>query len=221
MPHPMHQDTPGRAAALWRLAGLAVLIGMGMLSLEVLFVALLTGHFPNRITSTLFANPGFFASYLLEAPGTTLHLLLIDKPLFEIAAVQTHGELDSWRLYYFNYASLVHVGLAVLLVRRWHSVRDAGTQRLLPLGAGVVLLVSSSLYLFNSSCCTGGPMWIIHTGLIAHLFNPVTSSVAMLDVYSVLRPWLGWVQAGFALTGTLLIWKSLYTDAARRQGMKL
>lgn len=220
MPHPNHQDTPRRAAMLLRLAGLAALICMGMLLLEVVFIALVTGHFPNRITSTLFANPGFFATYLLEAPGTTLQLLLIDKPLFEIAAVQRYGELDRWRLHYFNYATLVHAGLAVLLVRRWHSVRDVGLQGRLLLGAGLVLLASSSLYLFNSSCCTGGPLWIIHTGLIAHLFNPVTSSVAMLDVYTVLRPWLGWLQAGFALTGGLLIWKSLCTDAARRQGMK-
>jgi hypothetical protein len=177
-----------------------------MVLLEGVFIALVTGHFPNRITSTLFANPGFFATYLLEAPGTTLHVLLIDKPLFEIAAVQMHGELDRWRLHYFNYATLVHVGLAVLLVRRWPSVRDAGTQGRLLLGMGVVLLIGSSLYLYNSSCCTGGPLWIVHTGLVAQLFNPVTSSAAMLDVYTVLRPWLGWVQAGFALVGGLLIW---------------
>jgi len=44
--------------------------------------------------------------------------------------------------------------------------------------------------------------------LVAQLFNPVTSSVAMLDLYTVLRPWLGWIQAGFALTGGLLIWTS-------------
>jgi hypothetical protein len=209
MPHPIHQDTPGRAAALWRLAGLGVLIGVGMLLLEVLFIALLTGHLPNRITSALFANPGFFATYLLEAPRTTLQLLLIDKPLFEVAAVRTHGELDIWRLHYFNYATLVHVGLAVLLVRRWHSVRAAGTQGRLLLGAGVALLAGSSLYLFHSSCCTGGPLWIVHTGLIAHLFNPVTSSVAMLDVYIVLQPWLGWVQGGFALAGGGLVGRFL------------
>lgn len=191
-----------------RLAGLAVLICMGMVMLEVVFIALVTGHFPNRITSVLFANPGFFATYLLEAPGTALHVLLIDKPLFEIAAVQLHGEVDRWRLHYFNAATLVHAGLAVLLVRRWPGVRDAGTQGRLLLGMGVVLLASASLYLYNSSCCTGGPLWIIHTGLVAQLFNPVTSSVAMLDVYTVLRPWLDWVQAGFALAGGLLIWMS-------------
>jgi hypothetical protein len=204
----------------WRPAGHAALVFMGMVLLEGVFIALVTGHLPNRITSTLFANPGFFATYLLEAPGTTLHVLLIDKPLFEIAAVQTHGELDRWRLHYFNYATLVHAGLAVLLVRRWPSVRDAGTQGRLLLGMGVVLLASSSLYLYNSSCCTGGPLWIIHTGLLAQLFNPVTSSVVMLDVYTVLQPWLGWVQAGFALAGGLLIWMTLSSRTQRAQGMK-
>jgi hypothetical protein len=216
MPHPLHQETPGRAAALWRLAGFSLLILFGMLLLEVLLVALMTGQFPNRITSTLLANPGFFATYLLEAPGTTLRLLLIDKPLFEIAAVQAHGELDSWRLHYFNHAILIHVGLAVVLVRRRHSVRDAGKQGRLQLGAGVVLLASSSLHLFHIGCCTGTPLWIIHTGLTLWLFNPVTSTVVMLDVYNVLQPWLGWLQAGFAFAGGLLIWKSLTPDAARQ-----
>ena len=100
---------------------------------------------------------------------------------------------------------------AVFLVRRRRSVRDAGKQGRLLLGAGVVLLASSSLYLFHISCCTAGPLWIIHTGLISHIFNPVTSTVAMLDAYNVLQPWLGWLQAGFALAGVLLIWKSLVT----------
>lgn len=216
MPHPLHQDTPGRAAALWRLAGFSLLIAFGMLLLEVLLIALLTGQLPNRITSTLLANPGFFATYLLEAPGTTLQLLLIDKPLFEIAAVQAHADLDSWRLHYFNHAILIHVGLAVVLVRRRRSVRATGRQGRLLLGAGVVLLASSTLHLFHISCCTGTPLWIIHTGLISLLFNPVTSTVAMLDVYNVLQPWLGWLQAGFALAGGLLIWKSLATDAGGR-----
>jgi hypothetical protein len=205
-PNLIYQETPKRTAALGRLIGLAALAAAGMVLLEVFFVALLTGHFPNSITSSLFANASFFATYLLEAPGTTLRLLLIDKPLFEIAAVQAHRELDIWRLHYFNYANLLHVGLAVLLTRYWHSMRDAGMRDRILLGAGIVLLLSSSLYLFNSSCCTGGPLWIVHTGLIAHLFNPVTSTVAMLDIYSVLQPWLGWwAQAGFALGGGLMI----------------
>jgi hypothetical protein len=76
----------------------------------------------------------------------------------------------------------------------------------LQLGAGAVLLAGSSLYLFHISCCTGGPLWIVHTGLISQLFNPVTSTVAMLDIYTVLQPWLGWLQAGCALVGALLIW---------------
>ena len=220
MPHPKHQDTPRGATTLWRLAGLAVLISVGMVLLEVALIVLLTGHFPNRITSTLFANPGFFATYLLEAPATTLKLLLIDKPLFEIASVQSHGDLDTWRLYYFNYATLVHLGVAALLVRRWHSVRGIGRRGRFLFGGGAVLLVSSSLYLFHISCCTGGPLWIVHTGLISHLFNPVTSTVAMLDVYTVLQPWLGWLQASFALTGAMLIWNAFVPDAARRQDTK-
>jgi hypothetical protein len=42
----------------------------------------------------------------------------------------------------------------------------------------------------------------------------------MLDVYTVLQPWLGWVQAGFALAGGLLIWMSLSSRTQRAQGMK-
>jgi hypothetical protein len=88
-------------------------------------------------------------------------------------------------------------------------VRDAGMRGRILLAAGVILLLSSSLYLFSSSCCTGAPLWIVHTGLLAHLFNPVTSTVAMLDLYSVLQPWLGWIQAGFALGGGLMIGRFL------------
>lgn len=209
MPNLFYRDTPGRAAALWGLIGMTALIAVAMVLLEASLVALLTGHFPNRITSTLFANLGFFATYLMEAPGTTLHLLLIDKPLLEIAAVRAHDDLDIWRLYYYNYANLLHVGLALLLARYWHRVRDTGMRNRIQLAAGIVLLLSSSLYLYNSSCCTGGPLWIVHTGLIARLFNPVTSTVAMLDIYTAVQPWLGWLQAGFALGGGLMIGYSM------------
>ncbi|MFU8765614.1 MAG: hypothetical protein ACNA7T_13875, partial [Haliea sp.] len=93
----------------------------------------------------------------------------------------------------------------MLGVRHWPRIRAAGLQGGLQPVAGAVLLVGSSLYLFHISCCTGGPLWIVHTGLISQLFNPVTSTVAMLDVYTVIQPWLGWVQGGFALAGGLLV----------------
>jgi len=205
MPHPLEDGSPRSGTKLWRLLGISLLLALGMVLLEVLLVALFSGQLPNRISSTLIANPGFFARYLLEAPGTTLKLLLIDKPLFEIAAVQTSTAVDIWRLHYFSHAILAHLGLGVLLVRYWHAVRRIGRQDLLLFGSGAVLLASSTLYLFHSSCCTGGPLWIIHTGLLASLFNPVTATVARLDVYTVVQPWLDWLQAGFALTGLLML----------------
>lgn len=211
MPHSLDQDSQA-ATSRGRLIGFTLLLMSGMVLLEVLFVALTSGHLPNRITSTLFANLEFFAVYLLEAPGATLELLLIEKPLFEIASVQVSSGLDVWRLSYFNYANLVHLVLAVLLARRWRSMRDAGGKGVLLFGSGAVLLAGSSLYLFHTSCCTGGPLWIVHTGLLASIFNPVTATVARLDIYAMLHPWLNWLQVGFALTGLLLLGKFLHSS---------
>ncbi|MFO7603589.1 MAG: hypothetical protein R6X06_07220 [Gammaproteobacteria bacterium] len=178
-----------------------------MLVLEVLLVTLFSGQRPNRMTSTLLANADFFATYLLEAPGTTLKLLIFDKPLFEIAAVHAGTGLDIWRLHYFNYATLVHVGLALLLLRYWPMVTNS-IQSLMLFSSGAVLLLSSSLYLFHVNCCSGGPLWIVHTALIADIFNPVTATEARLEVYARLQPWLVGVQVGFALLGlSLMAWR--------------
>ena len=190
---------------LWRTFAYALLLIVFALLFEILLVAGLSGQWPNLATSRAFANSGFFADYLLEAPGTALRLLLIDLPLLEIAAVHADSGTDIWRLHYFNYAVVAHLALALLLMRYWYGIRRGTWQRQVVIAAGALLLVTSSLYLFHAACCTGGPLWIMHTALIAGVFNPVTATPGRLEIYALLQPWFAWLQAGFALGGLLLL----------------
>ncbi len=73
----------------WRTAGFTLQIAAGLIVIEALQIAALNHSLPNRLSSILFDNLDFFASYVREAPLDTLKVLLLEKPLFVVSAI--HG----------------------------------------------------------------------------------------------------------------------------------
>lgn len=181
-----------------------LLIFVGLLALEMAFVALVTGHLFVQFKSPLIEHFAFFLALAKDAPLTTLKLILVEQPFFIIQSQQKATGVTVWALHYFSFTVLLH-----LLVAFWLS---AGLHRQglsIHFGRitfiGSVLLLLSSLYLRLAGCCTGGPNWIVQTWLLSLVFNPITASTAMIRLYEFLKDGFVVLQLCSALAGGYLL----------------
>ena len=162
-----------------------ILIFVAFILLETVFVAFSTGYLFVQFKSPLLENMGFYATLAGDDVLMTLRFVLIENPLLIIQSQYRQTETIVWSLHYYPLTLLVHLVLAVVLADMRLRFGPAFKYQALPL-AGTALLLSSTLYLFLGSCCSGGPNWIMQTWLLAIVFNPVTSSNATILLYQSL-----------------------------------
>ncbi|NIQ12062.1 MAG: hypothetical protein GWO23_21545 [Gammaproteobacteria bacterium] len=116
-------------------------------------------------------------------------------------------------MHYYTLTLLGHLVLAFVLADMQLQFGPAFKYRFLPL-AGTFLLLSSVLYLFLGSCCSGGPNWIIQTWLLSVVFNPITSSNATIKLYQSIKDWFMPIQLIFGGVGAALLYR-FYRVAGR------
>lgn len=185
---------------LWFILTLSILI-----SFEVIFVSIITGYSATNFSFLLWNKFHFFLAYLLDEPLETLSFILINKPLFEIEAILTNPTQVVWGLHYYGFTLLIHSIIAVLISKAIMGYRTSKTSlKHYPL-SGSILLILSSLHLYLASCCTAGANWIIHTWLLAIIFNPYTSSETMLEIYNYVENGFIWLQLMMVSSGIYLI----------------
>jgi len=189
---------------LWFVATFALLIGF-----ETVLISLLTGYTPNKLSFLLWENFHFLLQYFLEEPIETLSFILIDKPLFRIEAIHDNPTTVIWGLHYYGVTLFTHAVIAILASRaiNTHTFSKSALQSL-PI-SGTILLIFSSLFLYLSSCCTAGATWIIHTWILAVVFNPYTASETLLDIYNYIQGGFIWLQFLMAVSGAYLIFLKL------------
>lgn len=176
--------------------------------IETAFIALATGYMFIQFRSSLLENLGFFVLLADEDPMATLRIILMDNPVFIIQSKHKPTDSTVWSLHYFSLTILVHLLVAFILSEKvstkgfWTRLQD------LPL-SGSILLLCSSIYLLLASCCTDGPHWLLHTWLLAVVFNPITSTNATIQLYQVLKDWFVLLQFVVGGLGGYLLFRSM------------
>lgn len=193
-----------RKSLLWFIIPFAILIGV-----EILFISLFTGFGPSQFSFLLWDKFHFFLGYFLEEPLETLLFISIDQPLFKIKAALDNPPQVIWRLNYYGYTLFTHIVVAIIASRTINkfTLSKSALQHF-PV-SGSVLLILSSLFLYLSSCCTAGANWIIHTWVLAIVFNPYTARETILEIYNNYSAWFTWLQYFMAFSGAYLIFIKL------------
>ena len=186
------------------VAALTILIG-----LEATLVSLFTGYNPNNFSFLLWEKFHFFFRYLLEEPVETLSFIFIDKPIFKVEALQESSATVIWGLHYYGVTLFTHIVVAILASRAINKYTFPKYTLQSFSVSGVILLILSSLFLYLSSCCTAGANWIIHTCILAVVFNPFTASETLIELYNYINNWFIDVQYLMAALGGYLIFLKL------------
>ena len=174
-----------------------------LIVVETILVSLFTGYLPTKFSFLLWDKFNFFLDYLREEPIETLSFILIDKPLFKIEALQDNLTTVIWGLHFYSYTLFTHIVIAAL-ASRIIVKHTTSALRSFPV-SGSILLILSSLFLYLSSCCTSGANWIIHSWLLAVVFNPYNITETTLDIYNHIHGWFIWMQYVMAISGIYLI----------------
>ena len=187
-----------------------LLILTGLILCETLLVTLSTGYLPTGISFLLWDRFDFFLNFFRDEPLETLSLIFINKPLFKIVALQENPVTAIWELHYYSITLISHLLVAIVfssIITRSKSIKS-GWQNI-PV-SGSVLLILSSLFLYLSSCCTSGSNWVFHTWLLSIVFDPVTATDSVIEIYNIINSGFIWLQTMLTLLGIFLIFRKVY-----------
>lgn len=187
-----------------RIVAYTVLILMMLVMFEAVLMAMFSGHLYIQFKSPLIDNAGFFWALLQDDPGSTVRLLLVEKPVFIIQSQHTATDTTLWALHYFSITLLIHGLVAYLLADIFKQDGMETRLRAIPI-TGTGLLLLSSLYLVLAGCCTGGPNWMVQTWILALVFNPINSSNATIQFYQSIKDWFVVLQVMSGILGGYLI----------------
>lgn len=182
-----------------------LMIFFGIIVCEVIFVAVSAGYFPTDIEVLIWKDISFLLPYLLEEPLDTLKFILVNKPVLVIESRLDNPPQTVWGLHYYSYSLIAHfisalalTGLIKPSVSQQHARRYQAI-----LGSGLLLV--SSIYLYLSSCCTGGANWVIQTLWLAIITDPALSTEALISTYQENEGLFFWTQLVIATVGFYLI----------------
>ena len=183
---------------------------------EVFLISVSTGYLPTKVSFLLWDRFDYFIVYFRNEPFEALSLYFIDKPLFKIEAMQEAPITAIWGLHYYSYTLLAHLLVGIVfscIITR--SIFTKLSRRDFPV-TGSSLLIFSSLFLYLSSCCSVGGNWIFHTWLLSILFNPVTATDSIIEIYTIISGGFIWLQTVTALFGIYLIAVKLHEISVNR-----
>jgi hypothetical protein len=198
-----------------RVGLLAVLVFVGLAAAEVLLLVMATGYLPNAISAPIVEQFAFLTTLWNSNPSAALPLIA-QQPVLLIAHSASPGSVPIWGIYYFPLSFVVHLALAVLVA--WASRRAAGHRRDTSLWvAGGVALVFAVSYIRLSSCCTGGPRWVLEVWLLALAFDPTRTLLDWSAVIVSLERFFPSLQLAFGLAGIALLMAAVWRQLLTRQ----
>ena len=184
----------------WFVLAFALLI-----LIETILISLFTGYLPTRLLFLSWDQLHFILNYFWDEPFDTLSFIFTHKPLFKIEALLNIPTTTIWGLHFYSYTIFTHIVIAILASRIIVKYKFTTLAlKSFPI-SGSILLILSSLFLYLSSCCTSGAIWIIHSGLLSIVFNPYNATETTIEIYNNIHEWFTWFQFLMAASGLYLI----------------
>lgn len=182
-----------------------VLVFSLIILVETILISLFTGYLPTQISFQQWDKFHIIFSYFWEEPIETLGFIFVHKPLFKIEALLNIPSTTIWGLHFYSYTIFTHIVIAILASRIIVKYKFTTLAlKSFPI-IGSILLMLSSLFLYLSSCCTGGANWIIHSWLLSIVFNPYNATETTIEIYNNIHEWFVWFQFVMAASGLYLI----------------
>jgi hypothetical protein len=204
-----------RRAEFFRTGALALAVFVGLAAVEATLLTMATGHWPNAITAPIVEQFAFLATLWNSNPSAALPLIA-QQPVLLIAHSASPGSVPIWGIYYFPLSFITHAAVAVLLAWAWH--RTAGHRRAYGLWVtGVVGLLFAVSYIRLSSCCTGGPRWLLEVWLLALAFDPTRTLLDWSAIIVSLERFFPAMQFAIGLMGIALLMAAVWRQLLTRQ----
>jgi hypothetical protein len=184
-----------------------LMILFGIIVCEVIFVTVSTGYFPTDIDVLIWKDMRFFLPYLLEEPLDTLKFILVNKPVLVIESRLDNPSQTVWGLHFYSYSLIAHFISALILTGLISPSASPQHERRYQAILGSGLLLVSSVYLYLSSCCTGGANWVIQTVWLAIITDPALSTEALISTYQENEGLFFWTQLVLAVVSFYLIFQ--------------
>lgn len=176
-----------------------------LIVVETILISLFTGYLPTKLSFLPWDKLHIILNYFWEEPIETLGFIFIHTPLFKIEALLNTPTTTVWGLHFCGYTIFTHVVIAILVSRIIVKYKFTTLAlKSFPI-SGSILLIISSLFLYLSSCCTGGANWIIHSWLLSIVFNPYNATETTIEIYNNIHEWFIWFQFVMAASGLYLI----------------
>jgi hypothetical protein len=193
----------------WRRSLGFFIVLAALVCCEIILASAFTGYMPNQFSFLLWENLDFLLIYFGDEPLETLWFVLIDRPIFVVESRQQEPSVAIWGLHFYSSTFIAHIVVALVLNWLLKPARSfTYTSRLMVI-SGCLLLVISSLHLYLSSCCTAGANWLLHTWMLAIVFDPFTANEFIIELYGVVNPWFLWLQILMVLAGSYLVYRGL------------
>lgn len=194
-------------AAMFTVLTLLILLGM-----ETLLLMLATGSGVNAVALPVFYNLDFLWLLLTNNPWSGLRELLA-QPVLIIGQVQTGADGYVTALYYYPVNSLLHLGLAWFIAKRFVTFRGQLLRPSFLLGSGLLLVGIN--YVWLAACCGAAPGWTLDTVFLNYVFTTTGFPGARMQVYETLYAWMPALQFVIISLALTLLW--LATRQRRRR----
>jgi len=186
-----------------RVGGLAVIVLICLVAVEVALLATIAGSGPNRFSAPLAEQLSLLA-ILWQSNSVAALSLIAQTPVLVIAHQEPAASLQTWGLYFFPFTFAVHLAISVVAAQRLRRL-SGPPERLLWLTAGGAALALAVTYTRFAICCTGGPRWALEIGLYALAFDPLPSLVDWSAIYMRVGTLLPFFQLVTGLAGIACI----------------
>lgn len=186
-------------------ASLVALTLFMILCIEALLLMLSTGSSINAIALPIFHNLDFLWLLLTHNPWSGLQVL-VSQPVLVLGKAQASADGYIAALYYYPISSLLHLGLAWLIVQRHHKHRASLLRPKFLIGSGLLLLAINHVWL--ASCCGATPGWTLDTLFLHFALSTNGYPVTYMDLYEAVYRWMQPLQFISILLAGGLLWRA-------------
>lgn len=164
-----------------------------------------TGSIINAIALPIFNNLDFLWLLLKSNLWSGLREL-VSQPLLILGKAQASADGYTAALYYYPISSLLHLGLAGLILKRFQKQHASLLQPKFLIGSGLLLLAIN--YVWLAGCCGAAPGWTLDTLFLNYTLSATGYPAGRMDLYEALYGWMQPLQLISITLAAGLLWRA-------------